>query len=152
VPPHLAAPRPPREQVGNFSLEARFALRIRLPGAAEQSSSGRLSWEQRGNSSRLLVSNPLGYGVAEIDSVPGHATLRTTNGETQDSDDPIPCSKPSPANACQSAACPPGYLAALVRTPKFNAIYSVDRNIWKNLAGRLITATNLTLPMRYPCA
>ena len=81
-------PPPPREQVGNFSLEARFALRIRLPGAAEQSSSGRLSWEQRGNSSRLLVSNPLGYGVAEIDSVPGHATLRTTNGETQDSDDP----------------------------------------------------------------
>lgn len=81
-------PPAPREQVSNFSLEARFALRISRPGEAEQSSSGRLSWEQRGSSSRLLVSNPLGYGIAEIDSMPGRATLRTANGETRDSDDP----------------------------------------------------------------
>ena len=81
-------PLPPREEVSNFIMEARFALRIRLPGEAEQSSGGRLSWMQNGNNSRLLVSNPLGYGIAEIDSSPGHATLRAANGEIRESDDP----------------------------------------------------------------
>lgn len=81
-------PLPPREQVSSFTLEARFALRIRLPGEAEQSSGGRLSWTQQDNRSRLLVSTPLGYGVAEIDSIPGRATLRTANGEIREADDP----------------------------------------------------------------
>ena len=77
-----------RQQVVDFALEARFALRINLPGEAAQSSGGRLSWQQRNGSSRLLLSNPLGFGIAEIDSTPGQATLRTANGETRESDNP----------------------------------------------------------------
>ena len=83
-----ARPLPAREQVSSFTLEARFALRISLPGEMEQSSGGRLSWTQKDNTSRLLISNPLGYGIAEIDSMPGRATLRTANGETREATDP----------------------------------------------------------------
>ena len=81
-------PLPARQQVGDFALEARFALRINTPGEAVQSSGGRLSWQQKNGRSRLLLSNPLGFGIAEIDSTPGHATLRTANGETRASDNP----------------------------------------------------------------
>ena len=81
-------PLPARHQVGNFALEARFALRVYMPGETVQSSGGRLSWQQKEGSSRLLLSNPLGFGIAEIDSTPGHAQLRTANGETRESDNP----------------------------------------------------------------
>jgi outer membrane lipoprotein LolB len=81
-------PLPARQQVGDFALEARFALRINTPGEAVQSSGGRLSWQQKNGRSRLLLSNPLGFGIAEIESTPGHATLRTANGETRESDNP----------------------------------------------------------------
>ena len=77
-----------RQQVADFALEARFVLRINPPGEAVQSSGGRLSWQQKNGRSRLLLSNPLGFGIAEIDSTLGHATLRTANGETRESDNP----------------------------------------------------------------
>jgi len=77
-----------RDQISNFALEARFALRISLPGQAEQSSGGRLSWVQKNGNSRLLLSSPLGYGLAEIESTPGHAILRMANSETRESSDP----------------------------------------------------------------
>jgi outer membrane lipoprotein LolB len=78
----------PRDQVDNFSLEARFALRVLSPGQAAQSTGGRLSWVQKNGQNDLLISNPLGIGVAEITMQPGHAILRTSNGEIRESDNP----------------------------------------------------------------
>ncbi len=85
VPP---APLSPRDQVRNFSLEARFALRATLPGQAAQSSGGRLTWTHQHNSDRILVANPLGYGLAEIDAGPEVSRLRTADGKARESTDP----------------------------------------------------------------
>ena len=81
-------PLPPREKIDNFALEARFALRVLSPGKAAQSSGGRLSWIQNNGQSHLLISNPLGIGVAEITIQPGHAVLHASNGESRESDNP----------------------------------------------------------------
>lgn len=85
VPP---TPLAPRDQVRNFSLEARFALRATLPGQAAQSSGGRLTWTHQQDNDRILVANPLGYGVAEIDAGPGTSRLRTADGKERESGDP----------------------------------------------------------------
>lgn len=80
-------PPPPRQQISHFTLEARFSLRIRLPGEAEQSSGGRLSLTQKDSHTHLLIATPLGFGVAEIDSTPDEATLRTASGEIHKASD-----------------------------------------------------------------
>lgn len=79
---------PPREQIRDFALEARFALRVTLPDQAPQSSGGRLSWEHKNGSDRLLISNPLGYGVAEIETTSAWSRLRTADGKISESPDP----------------------------------------------------------------
>ncbi len=81
-------PPPPRDQLENFALEARFALRVNAPGAASENSGGRLSWLQKNGRGRLLLSNPLGFALAEIESEPGRATLRAANGDIFESDNP----------------------------------------------------------------
>ncbi|MGE5471147.1 MAG: lipoprotein insertase outer membrane protein LolB [Bacteroidota bacterium] len=78
---------PGREEVRDFALEARFALRITLPEQAANSSGGRLSWEHRNGDDHLLVANPLGVGMAEIDIAPGHSRLRTADGKSRESAD-----------------------------------------------------------------
>lgn len=77
-----------REQIRDFALEARFALRITPPGQAPQSSGGRLSWEHKNGEDRLLLANPLGIGLAEIEIGPGLARLRTGDGKQFESTDP----------------------------------------------------------------
>lgn len=79
---------PGREQVGDFTLEARFALRVTLPDQAAQSSGGRLSWTHKNGDDRLLVSSPLGYGLAEIETTPTTSRLRTADGTIRESADP----------------------------------------------------------------
>ena len=78
----------PRDAVRDFALEARFALKVSLPDQTGQSSGGRLSWAHQGDTDRILVANPLGYGLAEIISTPAQATLRTADGKTRESSDP----------------------------------------------------------------
>ncbi|MCG2575396.1 lipoprotein insertase outer membrane protein LolB [Dechloromonas sp. XY25] len=78
----------PRDDVRNFSLDARFALRATLPGQSAQSSGGRLTWTHQHDSDRILVANPLGYGVAEIDASPTISRLRTADGKERESGDP----------------------------------------------------------------
>ncbi len=80
--------QPERERINDFALEARFALRVTQAERPAQSSGGRLSWEHRGNRDRLLLANPIGIGMAEIDMRPGRSTLRLANGEIRESDDP----------------------------------------------------------------
>jgi outer membrane lipoprotein LolB len=83
-----SGPLPARDTVANFSLDARFALRLTPPGAAAQSSSGRLSWQHGSDGEHILIANPLGVGVAEIDSTPSLSRLRTGNNEVRESSDP----------------------------------------------------------------
>lgn len=81
-------PAPEREKIADFALEARFALRVARPDQPPQSQGGRLSWEHRGEHDRLLLANPIGIGVAEIDIRPERSTLRLANGERHESPDP----------------------------------------------------------------
>jgi outer membrane lipoprotein LolB len=82
------AAMPARQQVDNFSIEARFALRVSPPGQAPQRSGGRLSWTHKDGDNQLLISNPLGYGLAEIDTTPKLSRLRTADGQSRESTDP----------------------------------------------------------------
>jgi len=79
---------PARDEMRNFALESRFALRATLPGQPPQSSGGRLSWSHHGSHDRILLANPIGVGLAEIDATPERSQLRTADGKTQESADP----------------------------------------------------------------
>jgi outer membrane lipoprotein LolB len=84
TPPGLPAPR---DQVRDFTLDARFALRVSLPERPAESSGGRLAWEHKNGNDRILVSNPLGIGLAEIETSPERARLHTADGQTRESSD-----------------------------------------------------------------
>lgn len=81
-------PLAPRDHIRNFALEGRFALRVTMPGQAAQSSGGRLTWTHQNRSDRILLSSPLGYGLAEIETSPELSRLRTAEGKTRESTDP----------------------------------------------------------------
>lgn len=76
-----------RNQVGDFAIEARFALRLSQPSQAAQSAGGRLSWTHRSNGEHILIANPIGVAIAEIRSTPGYARLQTGDGRIVESDD-----------------------------------------------------------------
>lgn len=77
-----------RDGVRYFSLDARFALRATLPDQAPHSANGRLSWTHHAGGDRILVANPLGYGLAEIDMTADRSTLRTGDGKEWTSANP----------------------------------------------------------------
>jgi outer membrane lipoprotein LolB len=81
----LPTPLAPRDNIRNFALEGRFALRVTMPGQAAQSSGGRLIWTHQNRSDRVLLSSPLGYGLAEIETTPEFSRLRTAEGKTRES-------------------------------------------------------------------
>jgi outer membrane lipoprotein LolB len=83
-----AQPPPQRADLAEFALDARFALRVTAPGRPAETSSGRLAWEHRRDGDRILVANPLGVGIAEIDSGPDGARLRTADGRIREASDP----------------------------------------------------------------
>lgn len=69
-----------------YQLEGRFALRYPHPdrpleSGANQQASGRFSWQHSPEHDRLLLSDPLGRGIAAIDRRPGLARLTAANGE-----------------------------------------------------------------------
>lgn len=84
APPGTLAPR---DQVREFALEARFALRVSPPDRPPESSGGRLEWEHGNGDDRILISSLLGVGVAEIDLGPGGGRLRTADGKLRESAD-----------------------------------------------------------------
>ena len=84
APPGLQVPR---DEISNFALEARFALRVSLPDEPPESSGGRLEWEHGNGNDRILISSPLGVGVAEIDVGPARGRLRTADGQLRESAD-----------------------------------------------------------------
>lgn len=77
-----------RDNLRDFALEGRFALRVTLPGQAVQNSGGRLTWTHQNDNDRVLLSSPLGYGLAEIETSPALSRLRTADGKTHESTDP----------------------------------------------------------------
>ena len=79
---------PARGEMRDFALEARFALRISRPDKAPESSGGRLDWQHKHGDNRILISNPLGIGLAEIDTSPTRSSLRTSDGQIRESTDP----------------------------------------------------------------
>jgi len=78
---------PAREQIRDFALEARYALRVTRPEQAPQSSGGRLSWTHSNGEDRLMIANPLGIGLAEIEITPSLSRLRTADGRNFESPD-----------------------------------------------------------------
>lgn len=86
----LAPTRPltPRDEIGNFSVDGRFALKITHPDGQNESTGGRLNWTHENRTDRILLTNPLGIGLAEIDRTPERTRLRTGDGKTFEADDP----------------------------------------------------------------
>lgn len=82
------APWPGRQSIRNFSLEGRFALRATQPDQPTQSAGGRLAWTHENQIDRILLANPLGYGVAEIETGPEISRLRLADGKISESADP----------------------------------------------------------------
>ena len=84
VPPERLASR---DQIADFTLDARFALRVSVPNGPPESSGGRLEWEHKNGNDRILISSPLGVGVAEIAVGPGGGRLHTADGQLRESAD-----------------------------------------------------------------
>lgn len=84
-------PAPPpaaRDAVTDFTVEARFALRLTPDNAAPQSAGGRLTWEHQQGRNRILIASPLGVGLAEIETTPTLSRLHTADGREHSSPDP----------------------------------------------------------------
>lgn len=81
-------PLPARDNIGAFAVDGRFALKITHPDGRIENSGGRLSWHHDKRMDRVLLANPLGIGLAEIESRPGYARLRTSDGQTFEADSP----------------------------------------------------------------
>lgn len=79
---------PERAAWQDFSLTARFALTSRQPDGAEQKAGGRLDWRHQNDEDEILIANPIGIGLARLDSRPGKARLETGDGRQFVADDP----------------------------------------------------------------
>jgi outer membrane lipoprotein LolB len=78
-----AAVTPEAPSPGSFSLTGRVAVRY-----GNEAASGRVSWRHSDTADDLIISTPLGQGVAEIMRRDGVYTLVTTNGERHSAGDP----------------------------------------------------------------
>ncbi|MCL2829810.1 MAG: outer membrane lipoprotein LolB [Betaproteobacteria bacterium] len=91
-PPREGEPLPARPEVRNFAVEGRFALR-----SGKEAVSGRLSWQhfeagseeggERG-ADALLLSSPIGQGMAELIVTSMGAQLNTSDGRHYSGSDP----------------------------------------------------------------
>ena len=79
---------PERTTWQDFSLTARFALTSRQPGETEQKAGGRLDWRHQNEEDEILIANPIGIGLARLDSRPGEARLETGDGRRFVANDP----------------------------------------------------------------
>lgn len=76
APPSPVGGTPARATLDAFSLEGRFSLRNE-----DKNYAGRLSWKHQGESDEVLLSSPLGQGLAEIVSNPQGARLTASDGK-----------------------------------------------------------------------
>lgn len=85
--PPVSGGAPGRSDLRDFSLEARFALRTERPNEAAQTASGRLSWSHRLAGDSVLIANPLGQGIARIETSAAGAQLQGSDGSLHRSRD-----------------------------------------------------------------
>ncbi len=80
--PEGASPEPlvKRSDLRHFAVDARFALKMQSTTGEGSTSGGRLQWTHREDADRILLSNPLGIGLAEIERRADQAELRTADG------------------------------------------------------------------------
>lgn len=78
---------PGRDVLRDFSIEARFSLKMERLGEPVQNGSGRLAWRHQNGSDQVFLANPLGTGLAEIDITPTLSRLRRANGEMREDAD-----------------------------------------------------------------
>lgn len=76
------APALGRTQLQAFAVDARFALKTTDNTGAARSASGRMNWTHRQSDDLILLANPLGMALAELESRPGAAMLRTADNKT----------------------------------------------------------------------
>ena len=76
VPPSSPVDVPARATLSAFSLEGRFSLRNE-----DRNYAGRLSWRHASGDDQVLLSSPLGQGLAEIVSDANGAQLTTSDGK-----------------------------------------------------------------------
>lgn len=79
--PPASGPGPARDTLRHFEMSARFALHTERPNEPPQSAAGRLFWRHDGAGDLILLSNPLGQGIAEIAISPAGAELRASDGQ-----------------------------------------------------------------------
>jgi len=63
-----------------FSLSARFALRQELPDGSQRNLNGRLNWSHSRDGDRLLLTDPLAQGIAELWQNPAGARIKLADG------------------------------------------------------------------------
>lgn len=85
--PMRTPPATARSEWRDFTLQARFSLRLESTDGRGQNASGRLSWQHSATTDQLLLADPLGQGVAELESSRAGASLRLANGETRRASD-----------------------------------------------------------------
>ena len=80
--PSSSSTSPTRDALTVFTLEGRFSLRHE-----DKSYSGRLSWRHAGMINELLLSSPLGQGMAEIVTSESGARLTSSDGKVYEASD-----------------------------------------------------------------
>ena len=90
LPPASTAPARARGEVGDFTLEGRFALQVSRPEGRVDKAAGRLHWQHDSSNARDLVrlATPLGSGLAELQYGPGAALLITSDRQQRHGTDP----------------------------------------------------------------
>lgn len=79
APPHTLVLGTPPER---FHLSGRVAVR-----SGEQSFSGSMRWEHAPREDTLILSTPLGQGVAELHATPGRVSLKDADGRVHAAED-----------------------------------------------------------------
>jgi outer membrane lipoprotein LolB len=81
-----AAPHGARAPAGDallaYTIDARFGLRDR-----DSAYSGRLNWRHDVRGDAVLVQDPFGGGVAQLDATAGHARMRLSDGQVAEASD-----------------------------------------------------------------
>lgn len=72
----------PGDPLSAYTMDARFGLRDR-----DSSYSGRLNWRHDERGDAVLVQDPFGGGVAELDAGPGRARMRLADGQVAEAAD-----------------------------------------------------------------
>lgn len=83
APEPLAVWRPLQPAPAAFRLEGRVSVR-----SGEQNFSGGISWRHGGEQDEILLTAPLGQGVAELRSKPGEVVLVDGKGQRHEAADP----------------------------------------------------------------